>query len=1140
MNAAILETTTSQRLAADPALSAFVSANAGAGKTRVLTNRVARLLLADGVDPSTILCITFTKAAAAEMADRLFRLLGDWALAPDEKLQAALADLDGDARMRDAGELARARRLFARALETPGGLKIQTIHSFCESVLKRFPLEAGVAPGFSVIEELEARDLRRRSVDLIAEEAGGPVAAAFARLLSKMQGDALRALLDGAMGARRDFARGEALGFDALSRDVSGLLGVSGEGSPIAAIVTRIEAFDLARLKSLLAAGSATTKEAALSVDAFAAASGIAAKFAAIKPVFLTGADAPRKNVLAAAVIKENPAFAHSVDALQAEIVGALDSIRAAAAAAESHDFFTLLAPCFAAYDAMKAARAALDFDDLIAATGRLLASKNGASWVLYKLDMGLSHILLDEAQDTGPDAWRVIEAPLQEFFSGESARPLSRTFFAVGDQKQSIYSFQGADAALFNQKEKDLGKKIAAVQAYENVPLLASFRSALPVLDFADALFARDEVIENVSVDRPLRHRCTRDGAGGLVELWPLAPRTPLKKPDPWDVPLDATTHDSPPKLLAAEVAKTIAAWLRDKELLASQGRPIEPGDILILVQNRGALFTETIRALGAAGVPVAGADKVRLIEEQGVLDLLSYARAALFDGDDLSLAETLRSPFFNVTEESLYALAAGRETARLWPALAARRAERPEWAGAFDEISRARVVAAKEGAAAFFSHLLETGAPSGWRRIAERLGTPAREPIEAFLRQADDFERSHPRSLRLFLDAIVRSSAEISRDYSEAGASVRVMTAHKAKGLEANIVFLIDAHRRALTGKVGAVLDAPGPDGAVVPVLALDEARKHPLLDAAHGRMKRLIRDEYRRLLYVAATRARDRLYICGHALGNDKTPDAHPPAEKSWHALAEDAFDALGVDAIGAEVRFGAPVRRLSTPQTAAIKDKAAPSPAPVNAPFPDYLHEAAPVEPTLRRLAPSRSGEERAYSPRGADPYRRGRILHRLLELLPRVAPDRRLAAADRILASSAEAFSAEIRAAMRAEAMRVLEDPAFAAAFAPGSLAEVAISGRPAGATGVTISGQIDRLAVTAKQILVIDFKTNRPPPKAIEDVAPAYIAQLAAYRALLRAIYPGRAILSALLWTFDARLMAVPDEMLDHAALTLA
>ncbi|MEZ5922694.1 MAG: UvrD-helicase domain-containing protein, partial [Parvularculaceae bacterium] len=622
MNAAshIKETTLGQRLAADPALSAIVSANAGAGKTRVLTNRVARLLLA-GEEPARILCITFTKAAAAEMAQRLFDLLGKWALSPNEKLQKDLASLDGDDRIRSPEELANARRLFARALETPGGLKIQTIHSFCESLLKRFPLEAGIAPGFSVIEDAEAALAAKTAVASVAGRADGAIKAAFERLLQSMNGGALKDLLEANVISRRPFARATEFGWDAFKNEAAEILGTTpgDESDEIASsLVAALQDHDLKRaLDALDQSGGNPQKLCAKPLQTYLSSQSIETKLAALARLFRKSDGAPRESFGTKKTEEIDPGVEAILRDAQQVYLGYADRIRGADAYHDSAAFYDIVRAGLEQYESAKAARGALDFDDLILYSRRLLSNANDTQWVLYKLDAGIRHILLDEAQDTGPDSWDVIERPLEEFFSGETARKGGRTFFAVGDMKQSIYSFQGADAALFGEKQEALGKRIAAVSKYEAVTLRASFRTTDPVLRFVDELFRREEVVDNVSLQTPLRHLCTRDGAAGMVELWPLVERIPAEDGNPWDAPLDATAPDSPPRKLAVEIAETISGWLKREEILESKGRPIKPGDIMILVQSRKALFREIIRALGKKGVPVAGADKIALLED-------------------------------------------------------------------------------------------------------------------------------------------------------------------------------------------------------------------------------------------------------------------------------------------------------------------------------------------------------------------------------------------------------------------------------------------------------------------------------------------------------------------------------------------
>lgn len=1141
------ETVENQRRAAAPARSAFVSANAGAGKTRVLTDRVARLLL-DEVDPAKVLCITFTKAAAAEMAGRLYKLLGEWSLADDKDLNEALDALEGGRKNRTLEKLAEARRLFARAIETPGGLKIQTIHSFCESVLKRFPLEAGVTPGFTVLEDDAAAAMAGQAIDGLGNEGeSGAVHVALARLTERFAPDALRDALKTPLLARQNLhalvARPGAL--ETACEEVARLLGVNPadtEEAVIKQIAASLDRGLMARAREALAHGGPTAKKYAENqLTAYANAATPADAVAAVRTYFLTESDTPRDKLCDAPVKKIDPTLNDALTDAQVRFHEQINTLKSVAIYRDTANFLTLIDAALSHYANLKEQRAGLDYDDLIIATNALLADRERNAWVMYKLDAGLEHILLDEAQDTSPGQWDIVEGPLTEFFAGAGARSDGRTFFAVGDKKQSIYSFQGADAGLFNAKQADLGKRIAAADhAFENVPLTLSFRTTAPVLAFVDALFADKQALEGVA-DETLRHGVNRAGEAGRVELWPLTPKPDKKETKAWDAPVDAVSEDSPTTVLCGHIAAEIKAWI-GAETLQSRARAVEAGDIIILVQSRGPLFHQMINALARSGVPVAGADRLKLLEDPAVEDLLAYARCVLLDEDDLSLAEILKSPFFGLDDADLFDLAYDRKHS-LWRTLQKRARERRAWTQAVDEISAARRTAQKEGAYAFFSHILESGAPSGRTRLYGRLSDASREPIDEFLRQALDYEAGHPRSLQGFISWAEKNAGEIKRELEQASDAVRVMTVHGAKGLEGDIVFLLDAHKPPNT-KTGSVLPAPSEKlAANIPVLCRVKHDASAAVQALYDEAKREKYEEYRRLLYVAATRARDRLYICGVEDKNSKNRQKKPTAEKSWYALAEDAFGRL--DDVQSEAHSGwaGDVLSVECPQTKKVKKKQSDAPfAPPEAP--DWFGARAPAEQPILRLSPSKladdaeaSAEPAVYAPlAGGDPYFRGRVLHRLLELLPDLPHEARNEAAARLLQKLAPDIDAAEQERWRKEAMAVLSEPTFADVFAPEGRAEVSIAGAPAGLRGdQIISGQIDRLLVTETRVLVIDYKTNRPPPAKAEDVAASYLAQMAAYRALLREIYPGRRIDSALLWTFEATLMPLPDTLLDHA-----
>ncbi len=1069
MGAAFVDTVANQRRAADPARSAFVSANAGSGKTRVLTDRVARLLLT-GADPAKILCITFTKAAAAEMAARLFKLLGDWAMAGDDRLSAKLEALDGATGARGSEALSRARRLFARALETPGGLKIQTIHSFCETVLKRFPLEAGVAPGFQVLDEGLARRLCEDALTRSLADPKADLRASTERLAVRFGPDNLRGLVVSAVLSRQSVLRAveAAGGWEGLARAAAAALGVdpqATEAEAKAALLAGVDRAFLQHARTVLSQGGKTASGLAEGpLQDYLDAPTTEGKRTALAAFFLTKTGDPRAKFADAAAKKIDPGLEDRLVEAQADYCAALDAVKSAAAHEDARAFYRILEATIAAYGAAKAARASLDYDDLVIAARTLFQDAEKNAWVLYKLDHGLDHILLDEAQDTSPGQWDIVQGPLKEFFAGAGVTSAARSFFAVGDQKQSIYSFQGADAGLFAAKQVDLGAEIRAAAEFENVPLTLSFRTTRPVLQFVDALFADADALQGLGEANPLIHGVNREGEAGLVALWPATPQPSKPEFNAWDAPVDARRADDPRERLCAAVAETIKGWI-GIEPLASKGRAVAAGDVIILVQSRGALFHQMIASLTKAGVPVAGADKLKLLEDPGVEDLVSYGRAVLLPSDDLSLAEVLKSPFFGFDDEALFDLAWNRK-ASLWRALSVAAEGNEALAKALQELTAARRIALREGAYAFFSHILEAGAPSGRRRLYERLGTGVAEPVDEFLRQALDHERANPRSLRGFLSWAEANAGEVKRELEQASGAVRVMTVHGAKGLEGEIVFLLDAHRTPDMKKLGPVFTAPPApaSGFSAPLLSPRTDDDAPALSAAREAAKRDAYEEYRRLLYVAATRARDRLYICGTESGRGGDPHKKPVAEKSWLALAEDAFARLENVERAPHRFWDGEIRRLSCAQTAPVEKEAqaaqrAQAPAP-----PDWLFEDPAPERGPLRLAPSRladdeeardgrpgdepGSEPATHSPLDSDKFFRGRTLHRLLELLPAVAAASRKDAADALLRRLAPALPESLRRQWRDEVLAVLGAPEFAAAFGPDSRAEVAVAGAP--------------------------------------------------------------------------------------------
>ncbi|WP_299133608.1 double-strand break repair helicase AddA [uncultured Amaricoccus sp.] len=1098
MNAAL----EAQIRAATPDASSWVSANAGSGKTRVLTDRVARLLLS-GTDPGKILCLTYTKAAAAEMQNRLFAALGRWAMLGDAELRAALRALGEPGATIPPVDLDRARTLFARALETPGGLKIQTIHAFCDSLLRRFPLEAGVAPRFSVLEDRQARALREAALDAVAE-AEPAIFGAMAFYLGGGEPDPFLAEI---AHARALFAGP----FDAAS--LAARLGAPAGVTPadLLAEVAVPEAALRALIPILLDSSPADHRLAHRLAGILAAPE--RDRLPLLEDALLFGANtkapftpngAPTK-----AIRGDHPALVATLDALEDRVATARPRRVALSALAKSATLNQFARAFLDRYDARKRALGALDFDDLIERSVRLLERPETAAWVLYRLDGGLDHILVDEAQDTSPSQWRVIEAISAEFFTGLGAREVARTIFVVGDEKQSIYSFQGAAPGAFDDMRRFFEARLAEQDdALRRCDLLYSFRSAPTILRLVDTVF---NAAQGAGLADGVAHHAQFPDQPGRVELWPFLPKPETPEESPWDEPLDALTPEDPIALLANRVAERIRSWLDSGQPLPGAGRPVRAGDVLILVQRRDELFDAIIRALKAAGVPVAGADLLRVGGELAVKDLLAALRFAATPGDDLSLAAFLRGPLGEVGEEELFGLAHPR-TGTLWAELRGRPAE---------EFARVRALLADMLAQADYLRPYEMLQRllirhDGRRRLTGRLGTEAEDGIDALLDQALAYEGVEAPSLTGFLAWIDRDEMKVKRRMDTGADQVRVMTVHGAKGLEAPIVILPDTATRR-EPRVPEVLPLGGGAAAWRMTRGTGPA---PLEEADAGR-RAPIRAENLRLLYVALTRPRNWLIVCGAGVA---------PRGDAWHGIVRSALESLaprtepGPDG---DILFldhnwaeAGPAAALTPPEAPADPPAWAARPAPARRPAPASLSpsglgggHALPAEVLLPEI----------------EALARGEAVHRLLEHLRDADPAGWPALAARLLPGFPD--PAEILA----EAAAVLTAPALAEIFGPGTLAEVDIAAPLGALGGRTVVGRIDRLVVSGDRVLAVDFKSNRVVPDRPEQVPEGILRQMGAYHAALGHIWPGRRIEAAILWTRAARLMPLPAKLIGDA-----
>ncbi|MCF1708227.1 double-strand break repair helicase AddA [Tabrizicola sp. J26] len=1085
--------------AADPGTSTWLSANAGSGKTRVLTDRVARLLL-NGVEPQRILCLTYTKAAASEMQNRLFRRLGEWAMQDADALRASLAGLGAEGPA-DEGVLASARRLFARAIETPGGLRIQTIHSFCASLLRRFPLEAGVSPQFVELDDRAARLIRNEIVEEMAESLAPEAVAAIARHFT---GDSLDDLAENVARNRSHFPgcfdRAAALRQFGLPEDAK-------LETVLASVLLGGEEAWLPKVVDILAGGGTNDSKAAARLSAFSFAE---PDLEILEDVFLTGASAqqpysakigsfPTKATRAALgpLLAPLEALMLRVEAARADRI----ALRAAERTLALHRLADAFLP---EYAARKAAGGKLDFDDLIAKARQLLTDPSVAQWVLFRLDGGIDHILVDEAQDTSPEQWRVIELLAQEFTTGRGARDVERTIFVVGDKKQSIYSFQGADLQAFDRMKAEFRARLAQVDMrLADLTLDHSFRSSRAILDLVDRTFDPET---GRALGTEVRHIAFHEDLPGRVDLWPAIAKVEDPEPGDWFDPVDLVTDEHHNARLARRIADQITGWLADGvQIPLSNGRcrPMTAGDVLILVQRRSGLFGEIIRACKAAGLPIAGADRLKLGGEIAVRDLTALLSFLATDDDELSLAAVLRSPLFGWSEQDLFSLAQGRKGG-LWEALrgaADRRAEtvavlrdlrdQSDFLRPYDLIERALT-----------RH-------DGRRRLIARLGEEAEDGIDELLTQALAYERSEVPSLTGFLGWLTTEEIEVKRQMESAGGRIRVMTVHGAKGLEAPVVILPETQDRRAPSGDDIVPIAQG--GAAWRMRAEDSP---PPLAAAQSQRQAAAAQESLRLLYVAMTRAQCWLIVA--AAGSVENPDC-------WYQIVAQGMISAGAEPLSdGMLRLACGNWPLPSP---GAEEAAGVEPA-----LPDWARRPAPegVRPPAI-LSPSDLGGAKALAG-DSDPSlqelakRRGTSLHLLLELLPGLPPAAWPSAADRLLAD----IDPQDRALELDRATSVLTHPAFGALFGSGSLAEVEVAGRVG---GQMMAGSIDRLIIAPDRVTAIDFKSNRVVPDRAEDVPEGILRQMAAYGALLEQLHPNKQVDLAILWTEGPSLMPLPRDL---------
>ena len=1154
-----------QAHAVHPQRTVWLSASAGTGKTQVLSARVLRLLLQEGVEPEQILCLTFTKAGAAEMATRVNEVLASWVRLPEIELAAQLKAIGAPF---GPETVARARSRFAAVLDCAGGgLRIETIHAFCQWLLASFPVEAGLRPGTRAMEDRDRALLVRQVLAelLVSAELDGDEALidGLASLSRRMSEDQVEAFLLRCAGAL-ELWTGPGAWQPPLRPRINRVIGLGeSDGPDSLAAMCADDGFDCESVRRCMEMNSAWgTKggiDAANALGDWLAASPEARlnAFAALKSQFLTAKDEPRSTTN---IEKKQPGYA----GYAARVIACIEAVKARKAQLDLADLLETalsIGRRFAlAWSDAKAREGFIDFDDQIRTAADLLTKRTSAEWIRFKLDRQFDHILVDEAQDTNAAQWEIVlKGLVEDFFTGEGQRgQVARTLFVVGDYKQAIFGFQGTSPENFAAAKLTIQAQLARMAAVLNDPdrelldlgLGQSFRTSRPILDFVD------RAIDHLGWDRlgleqkPERH--VGLDIPGTIGLWKVVSDDLAEDGDEEDgegvgsesAGIGGGRGDEgaeawlsrPDRKLADQIALQVKAWLDSGFPLGKTQRHADAGDVMVLVRKRKELAGLIVARLHARGVPVAGVDRLRLGAPLAVKDLVAALRFAAQPLDDLNLAALLVSPLIGWSQEDLLEHGYRKQGVRLWDWL--RQNEGPQTFATMDQL-RSLLARADYDPPHVLLHWLLVGPWDGRGRLVARLGREANDPIDELLNAAIAFSSANVPSLIGFLQWFDAGEGELKREAGKADGLVRVMTVHGSKGLQAPIVILADAADDPDLSPPRGLELVEDVLGSVrkVPLPPLRKEEKAPAVLEAEAEAKRAEREEHWRLLYVAMTRAEEALFIAG-AKGKKRRKGAGELPEDSWYAQLEPLFadDWRSNPLWGAVKQIGGPASLTKAP--------AERSESSVRIAVPQVLRTAVGPEPRPPRpLAPSSLGEDEAPDPPAPPgPHamlaaRRGTLLHRLIERLPELPVEQRHDAGLAWLARMASDFDRSDHVGMVSDAIAVLDQPGWNDVFGPDSLAEVPLA---AVVGGRVVSGTVDRLVISDKGIRIVDFKTARRPPATLEEIPSAYIRQMAAYVAALEAIHPGLPVEAALLYTHTPQLFVIPDGLIAAQKLRIA
>ncbi len=1076
--------------AINPNFSVWVNASAGTGKTKILIDRVLRLLLEN---KRNILCLTFTNAAANEMENRIHSILSKWAICSDSVLAADLEQLDffpmssqcvtlgsqhpylssqcvtlGSRKNKDY--LTRARRLFSE-LENLG-LTIQTIHAFCYKLISSFPIEAGIAPNCTLSECKELHSIIFNKVlhnETVQDDIN--------LIATEIDENKLRDLLYTLCVKRSASANDSKYIKDKLSApdEIHDLQSET---------IEHVE-----RLAEILSEGSKRDQSYSEILYSTVIPAGIQKKRTSVTrwndtkvenlaKVFLKSESHEKKSISSIAtksILEKFKDAEQIIESVQNVVFTHIRDMNSYQIFKRTSSLLGVFKVYVDLYNSEKSKNALLDYNDIINLATNLLSNPNYKDWILFNLDQKIDHILVDEAQDNSISQWKIITNLCDEFFAGNDEK---RTLFVVGDVKQSIYRFQGANPHLFNYMQQYFHTKTGG-RDWISCQLEKSFRSTPEVLMLVDRIFNnfRAEISFN---DNEIKHVPHRENDQGYIEIWPALPRRKEKEQQALQIPLTCReNYIIADRLLAQTIANRIHNWLNEGRILVAKDRHIEPRDIMILVRQRNVLVDYIISELKKANVPVVGRDYFRIMDYIAVQDLIALAEFLLLQANDLALANALKSPLFNFTEDDLFNIAYDRKEHSLWERI------QDYSVVIYSELNYLINLSRIESPLALFTHILRTGK----KKFAARLGLECFEVLDEFMNLVLQFENP---SLQAFVQWIKENNPEIKNDMQSERNAVRIMTIHKSKGLQAPIVFLVD------TNTVPRNSESIIFDGTEVPFWY--GKNNNAYCDQVKREKKLEDYNEYLRLLYVALTRAEDELYILSK----------EPVQKGSWYDLI---------------TKYGEPYEKKQRDLQPIFKEKV--EVLCVNANYP-YIYKKrdyfdVPVISLPPALAHSSVSSQRVtlessekegaeWIPVSAtwmtDGYARGLIIHSILQYMPKIEKERRKNWVRKYLDNISEDKD-EIYSKILAF------NEKYGYLFDLEGKSEITLSGT---IDGKSVLVRLDRLCITQDKAIIIDYKSHRNVSVSLLNEIKK---QMLIYKTLVQEIYPNKQVECVVIWVED-------------------